>query len=113
MNERELKIVCRSLGDVTRIRLVAHLAGRQEVNVTELAAVLRLSQPLASWHLRILKRAGILTTRKDGRLVFCSLNRQRMQQLQSVLGDLIQNGRLAPAPVDSSSVPEASAVLAE
>lgn len=90
MSEREFKQLCRALGDVSRQRIVRHLATHQQVSVTDLAELLLLSQPLASWHLRILKRTGILSTRKDGRQVYCSLNYTRLGQFQRALAELIQ-----------------------
>ncbi|MBV9121005.1 MAG: helix-turn-helix transcriptional regulator [Chloroflexi bacterium] len=97
MNERELKVLCRAVGDVTRLRIVRHLTREPEVSVSDLADLLVLSQPLASWHLRILKRAGILATRKDGRQVYCSLDTRRIQQFQEAIGDLI---RIQPGKED-------------
>ena len=88
ISDRELKLLCRAVGDLTRLRMVRHLAIESEVNVTDLAAVLVLSQPLASWHVRILKRSGILTTRKEGRQVYCSLDRRRLAQFQQAIGEL-------------------------
>jgi ArsR family transcriptional regulator len=87
---RELKLLCRAVGDVTRIGIVQYLASRTEVTVSDLASTLVLSQPLASWHVRILKRAGILATRKEGRQVYCSLDRRRLVQFQEAIGALAQ-----------------------
>jgi DNA-binding transcriptional ArsR family regulator len=35
-----------------------------------------VSQPRMSWHLRILRKAEIIRTRRDGREVFCRLDRE-------------------------------------
>jgi|SRR5579862_235029 len=88
--ERELKQLCRALGDLTRMRIVRHLVHEREVSVSDLAELLLLSQPLASWHLRILRRAGLLSTRREGRQVYCSLNRHRITEFQQAIAELIQ-----------------------
>lgn len=90
MTERELKLLCRALGDVMRLRIIRQLADEREVSVSDLADRLVISQPLASWHLRILRRASILSTRKDGRQVYCSLDRGRVSEFQDAIGDLIE-----------------------
>ena len=90
LTERELKLLCRALGDVMRMRIIRRLADQHEVSVTELADHLIISQPLTSWHLRILRRAGVISTRKDGRQVYCSLNRDRFAEFQKAVGDLIE-----------------------
>ena len=90
VTERELKLLCRALGDVMRLRIIRRVADEREVSVTELADKLIISQPLASWHLRILRRAGIISTRKDGRQVYCSLDRNRMGEFREAIGALIE-----------------------
>ena len=81
MNDwRELKLMMKALSDVARLTIVYHLAREQEVTVTALTEILSLSQPLVSWHLRKLKRAGLVETRRVGRLVYCSLNRELFRQ---------------------------------
>ncbi|HEX6513114.1 MAG TPA: metalloregulator ArsR/SmtB family transcription factor [Chloroflexota bacterium] len=90
MTDRELKLVCRAVGDISRMRIVRELAREAEISVSDLAQRLLLSQPLASWHLRILRRAGLLTTRREGRQVYCSLDRRRLVQFQEALAELVE-----------------------
>ncbi len=73
---KDLKAAVKALAAVTRLAIVYHLARRQEVTVTELTETLGISQPLVSWHLRKLQRAGLIATRRVGRQVHCSLNRE-------------------------------------
>ena len=90
MNDwRELKTMTKALADVARLTIVYHLARRDEVTVTELTALLSISQPLVSWHLRKLRRAGLIETRREGRQVHCSLNRQRYRYCLQRLEGLI------------------------
>jgi len=86
---RELKIMVRALADVARLTIVYHLAHHQEVTVTELTGMLGLSQPLVSWHLRKLRRAGLIHTQRIGRQVYCSLDIGRYQQCLQRLETLI------------------------
>ncbi len=86
---RDLKNMTRALGDLARLSIVYHLAQHDEVTVTALTEMLGLSQPLVSWHLRKLKRAGLITTRRAGRQVYCSLSRSRFELCIQYLQDLI------------------------
>jgi len=79
---RDLKAFHRALGDVTRLRVVQILATEGESSVTALVRRLRISQPLMSWHLRRLTRAGIVRTARVGREVRCSFDRERFAELQ-------------------------------
>jgi ArsR family transcriptional regulator len=90
MNDwRELKTTLKALGDMARLTIVYHLARHEEVTVTDLTGLLGISQPLVSWHLRKLRRAGLIRTRRTGRQVFCSLDLERFQQCVQSLQLLI------------------------
>jgi ArsR family transcriptional regulator, arsenate/arsenite/antimonite-responsive transcriptional repressor len=78
---RDLRTYYRALGDDTRLRVLQLLATEGEHTVTELPVRLRLSQPLLSWHLRRLRRAGVVKTVRVGREVRCSFDRDRFAQL--------------------------------
>jgi len=78
---RDLRTYYRALGDDTRLRVLQLLATEGEHTVTELAQRLRLSQPLLSWHLRRLRRAGVVKTVRVGREVRCTFDRERFVQL--------------------------------
>lgn len=87
---RELKVMMKALASVARLSIVYHLAHREhDITVTELTDLLHISQPLVSWHLRRLRRAGLVETHKAGRQVYCSLNRQHFQQCVRSLEGLI------------------------
>lgn len=78
---RDLRTYYRVLGDDTRLRMLQLLATEGEHTVTELADKLRLSQPLLSWHLRRLRRAGVVKTIRVGREVRCTFDRERFALL--------------------------------
>ena len=67
----------KALADPTRLRLLQRLA-HQPATVTELIEHVDLSQPLVSWHLRRLKAAGVVVTRRAGREVICTLSRDAL-----------------------------------
>lgn len=63
----------KTLADDTRLRILRHLAGG-ECCVCELTAELGVAQPLLSFHLRILKDAGFVTDRREGRWIYYALD---------------------------------------
>lgn len=86
---RELKLMVKALGGVARLTIVYLLAHTDDMTVTRLTVTLGLSQPLVSWHLRKLRRAGLVHTRREGRRVYCSLDKERYQYCLSRLHTLI------------------------
>lgn len=79
---RELQRFHRALGDVNRLRILNVLATEGDQNVNSLIARLRISGPLMSWHLRRLRRAGVIRMTRLGREVNCALDRDRFGELQ-------------------------------
>ena len=62
---RELPTIFKALSDPTRLRLLS-LLSEGEVCVCFLSEVLKLVQPKVSRHLAYLKRAGLVTSRREG-----------------------------------------------
>ena len=109
----DLKRMLKALGDVVRLNMVQVLARTDEITVTELALTMLqngrpVSQPLVSWHLTMLRRAGLVRTRRHGRQVYCSLDTGRYQSCLRALGDLV--GTSVPdAPRVGAAQPDAPA----
>ncbi|HEY8687215.1 MAG TPA: metalloregulator ArsR/SmtB family transcription factor [Chloroflexota bacterium] len=85
---QDISVYFRALSDRKRLSILQYLALHEHVPVTELGEKLRLSQPLISWHLRILRRAGVVKTRRTGRQVLCSLNRPALARYQKRIEEL-------------------------
>jgi DNA-binding transcriptional ArsR family regulator len=79
---REMAVYHKALADPTRLRIVARLAAHP-ATVTELIGHVDLSQPLVSWHLRRLRAAGLVETRRSGREVICSLSREAVARFHA------------------------------
>jgi DNA-binding transcriptional ArsR family regulator len=61
------------LGDPARVRLLYALDLVDELCVGDLALALGISEDAASYGLRLLRTAGLVQTRKDGRVVYYRL----------------------------------------
>jgi DNA-binding transcriptional ArsR family regulator len=69
-----------ALSDPTRVRILDALS-HGELCVCDLAAVLRLSQSAVSHQLRLLRGLRLVRPRRDGRIVFYSLDDQHIISL--------------------------------
>ena len=72
------------------------LSRRGEMNVTDLALALRASQPLVSWHLGVLRRAGFVRARRDGRVAWYSAEDGALGGLMQQLGTWLGNATREP-----------------
>jgi ArsR family transcriptional regulator len=86
---RRLRVFYRALGDETRLRIIGLLAEGGPMPVHALSAGVALSQPLISWHLRILRLAGLIDTRRQGRAVICRLRLAAFEELHEAEARLI------------------------
>ena len=86
---RRLRVLYRALGDATRLRVIGLLAELGPMPVNVLSARVGLSQPLISWHLRILRLAGIIDTQRQGRTTICRLRTAAFEELHDAEARLV------------------------
>ena len=68
----DLVLFAKALSDPTRVRILASLR-RSELCVCELCDALEMSQSSLSTHLQVIRQAGLVTTRRDGKWVYYGL----------------------------------------
>jgi len=67
-------------GDSTRIRILWALA-ESEMCVCDIANLLNMTQSAISHQLRVLKQAALVKNRRDGKVVYYSLDDDHVQQI--------------------------------
>ena len=70
----------RSLGDPSRVRIIATLL-KGEINVSNLADIVGISESAVSHQLRTLRQLRIVRARKQGREVYYSLDDEHVVDL--------------------------------
>jgi ArsR family transcriptional regulator, lead/cadmium/zinc/bismuth-responsive transcriptional repressor len=75
----------RALADSTRLLLAAALNEADELCVCDLAWIAERSQNLVSHHLRALKAAGLVRSRREGKMVMYSLTEGAAALVEAVL----------------------------
>lgn len=64
----------KALADETR-QAILELLQEREMSVWEIAACFDQTQPTISYHLGLLRRAGLLVARREGKQVYYAVNR--------------------------------------
>lgn len=85
------------LGDSTRVRILDALS-RSELCVCDLAAILALTESAVSHQLRLLRGMRLVRARRDGRMVFYSLDDQHIVRLFEQALEHVQERAVASAP---------------
>ena len=76
-----------ALSDETRLALVGMLRDGERC-VCELQDSLDAAQSRLSFHLKVLKDAGLVNDRKEGRWVYYSLTPEAFEELENAVSDL-------------------------
>lgn len=92
----ELKAIAHPL----RFQIVQLLRGG-EMNVGEIEQASGIGQPALSQQLGVLRKAELVETRKDAKLVYYKLNKDRLVELGTLIGGLDTNANSKSAPARS------------
>ncbi len=88
-----------ALADPTRRQLFESVR-HQDFTVCELAAVLRITQPAVSQHLRVLREASLVTQRRDGARRYYRPNPEGLAELRDYVESLWDDALAAYAADD-------------
>ncbi len=77
------------LSDETRLRILFLLQQRRELNVRTLCQMLRQSQPAVSHHLALLRVAGLIEMRRDGKHNFYRLLPKRFEEFLRMIFEVV------------------------
>jgi DNA-binding transcriptional ArsR family regulator len=80
-NFKETTQILKSLADETRMKIAYILCQEKELCVCDVANIIGSTMATASHHLRFLKNKGLAKYRKEGKLVFYSLDDEHVKQL--------------------------------
>ncbi|WP_134704556.1 metalloregulator ArsR/SmtB family transcription factor [Ammoniphilus sp. YIM 78166] len=73
--------IFKALADDTRVKVAYALSREEELCVCDVAHIVGCSMATASHHLRLLRNLGLAKYRKEGKLVFYSLDDDHVKQL--------------------------------
>ena len=85
MTNFDMVAFCKALGDETRQRILQILQTEGEKCVSDLVDVFNVSQPTISHHLNFLKQANLVTSRRDGKMVYYRANQDNITECCGIL----------------------------
>ena len=86
---KKAALVLRALNHKLRQQLLKLIEEEKKITVTEIYVRLRLEQSVASQHLAILRKAGIVNTERDGKFIFYTVNFKRLDEISQFVKDLV------------------------
>ncbi len=85
--EKSLGVV-RAIKHSLRQKMLYLLHSHGEMTVTDLYIKLRMEQSLTSQHLALLRRTGIVKTRREGNFIFYSINYEHLALISDLFAQL-------------------------
>ena len=90
-NIKKAAMVLRALNHKLRQQVLKTIHEKKRHTVTDLYVKLRLEQSVASQHLAILRKAGIVSTERDGKFIFYTINSSRLGEINEFVNNLVGN----------------------
>ncbi len=85
---RKAVLVLRAVNHKLRQSIIDLLEENERMTVTDIYIKLRLEQSVASQHLAILRRAGVVATERQGKFIYYSLDQDRLSQISRLVEEL-------------------------
>lgn len=85
---RKAVLVLRAVNHKLRQSVIDLLEENEKMTVTDIYIKLRLEQSVASQHLAILRRAGVVATERQGKFIYYALDNSRLSQISRLVEEL-------------------------
>jgi len=88
-NVKKAATILRALNNKLRQQVVKTIQENIRITVTQLYITLRLEQSVVSQHLAILRKAGIVSTERDGKYIFYTVSSSRIEAINEFVKNLL------------------------
>ena len=86
---KKAALVLRAMNHKLRQQILKTIHEYKRITVTELYVKLRLEQSVASQHLAILRKAEIVSTTREGKFIFYTINNERIASINEFVKNLV------------------------
>jgi len=86
---KKAAMILRAINHKLRQQIVKLLEENKRMMVTDIYVKLRLEQSVASQHLAILRHANIVTTKREGKVIYYSLNLPQIEEIAGLVQNLV------------------------
>ncbi len=86
---KKASLILRSLNHKLRQQIIKIIYENEKLIVTDIYLKLMLDQSVASQHLSILRKAGIVSTKRDGKFIYYTINKTRIKAIEEFVKNLV------------------------
>lgn len=94
---KKIQLIFQTLSDYNRLGIIKLICDK-ETSVGEIVKATKLSQPLVSHHLRVLKENGILETKRKGAFIFYYIKDRKILDAINLFLELFRNTDIKYTP---------------
>lgn len=87
-NLKKTVLVIRSVDHKLRQQIIKMLTESPKLTVSEIYLKLRIEQSIASQHLALLRRSGVVQTKRSGKFIYYTLNQERLIEISELIKEL-------------------------
>jgi len=85
---RKAVLNVRAIDHDARKKIIGMLLEKETMTVTDVYTELNIEQSVASQHLAVLRRAGLVQTGRDGKFILYSVNVDRLNEINNLIDNL-------------------------
>ena len=85
--------ILRALAHPLRMRILEFIDRHKAINVNKIYNTLKLEQSITSQHLRILRLAGIVDTKRDGKFIHYTINYNKVALVTKAIDTFLENDK--------------------
>ncbi|MEO1258314.1 MAG: metalloregulator ArsR/SmtB family transcription factor [Bacteroidota bacterium] len=92
INDEKLQVssdILRALAHPLRLRILEFIDENDVINVNKIYNTLNLEQSITSQHLRILRLAGLVSTKRDGKFIHYKLDYDKLSNAMSAIDSFL------------------------
>ncbi len=87
--------ILRALCHPLRMQILQFIDENDNINVNKIYNTLKLEQSITSQHLRILRNAGIVSTKREGKFIYYHINYDKVDNVMNVVRLFLEEERKA------------------
>lgn len=96
INNEKLQIsseVLRAVAHPLRLKILEFIDQNDMINVNKIYNSLNLEQSITSQHLRILRMAGLVETKRDGKFIHYSVDYDKLQMTVEAVNEFLEESK--------------------
>ena len=87
---RKAALVLRAVNHKLRRQIIEIIEENERLVVTDIYTKLRIEQSVASTHLKILRRAGVVATERNGKFIYYRVDTERINHISRLVEEMVE-----------------------